>query len=351
MVPEIVLHAITASALSLTFSVLVAITGKTRWLLQRFAARTREVQSLHSDPVPRLGSIGIIVACGVLLWAIGSSDLSFWALLPLLSIGFIEDLGWGARPLWRLIAVASSAIIQIGVTGIWIDRTGFATADYVFSLLLMGPIATVFIITAVSHSFNLIDGLNGLASITAMSAAAALTYVGVASGQLGASTLPLVLCFSVLGFLPVNFPKAYVFLGDTGAYLVGFIIAWSGVSLVYGSAEVSPWAVLLAVFLPVIDTTASIVRRLWTGTPVGSPDREHMHHLAFDVTSRVFHGTKWTKWANPAATVLLLSLVIVPPALSAVYWQNSVHCISAILILSAVYALAYFGFSSMRQDR
>lgn len=347
MVPEIVLNSLAASALSLAFSVVIAITGKAQWILRQFAARTSEVQALHSDPVPRLGSIGIMIACGILIWFHDSSALSLWALLPLVSIGFIEDLGWGVRPIWRLIAVASSAVIQIGATSVWIDRIDFTSADYFLSSWLVGPIVTVFVITAVSHSFNLIDGLNGLASITAMSAAAALTYIGVSSGQFEASLLSLVLCFSVVGFLPVNFPKAYVFLGDTGAYLVGFIIAWSGVSLINGSTEVSPWAVLLAVFLPTTDTAASIMRRLWAGVPVGSPDREHLHHLAFDLTSWFFQGTSFIKWANPAATVLLLVLSVLPPALSAVLWQDSFLCICAIGALSVVYAVVYRSLGRM----
>jgi len=112
----------------------------------------------------------------------------------------------------------------------------------------VGVPLTLLITAGVANGFNLIDGVNGLSAFTGLCSALALAYI---AGQGGAWTLQmmaLLLAAAILGFLVLNYPFGLIFLGDAGAYTLGFVIAWFGISLLRAIPEVSAWAVLLTVF-------------------------------------------------------------------------------------------------------
>lgn len=336
------LHFVSVFLLSFGVCMMVAIIGKRSPSVRSlFESRKSQVQALHVNAIPRLGSFGIL--SGYFLAAIyfipGSQPLL--ALVPLVAVSFFEDFGLTVPPIGRLISVAGAATYQITVTLIWIDRIDFIALDAFFANFFLGSVATVVICTAVSHSFNLIDGINGLAAICAIAAASAMSWIAYMAGVGGVSILLQSLIFCVLGFLPVNFPKAHIFLGDTGAYFLGFILSWAGIMLLAAAPTVSPWAILLCVFWPVMDTIWSIVRRVLRRVPITRADREHMHHLAFRVASAVLKRTQYASLANPLATVGLTPFVVVPPLLAMFFWNNTRLCVSSIALLALSYVVAY----------
>ena len=149
---------------------------------------TSAVQASHLKPTARIGGVAIVVA---LITAAGlyQSEVSWdmftlllLSALPVFSVGLAEDLGYFASPRRRLLAAAISGAVFIALMGQWVPRTGIPGLD---SALQWSPFAiafSMFLAVGISHAFNLIDGLNGLAGSTALAAAIALATIAHQSG-------------------------------------------------------------------------------------------------------------------------------------------------------------------------
>ena len=150
-------------------------------------------------------------------------------------------------------------------------------------ILANGPILlifTIFIVGGAAHSINIIDGFNGLASGVAMILIAA---TGILAKQLGDETiflLSLSMGMAVLGFFLLNFPLGKIFLGDGGAYLLGFWISTTLIMLVNRHPEVSVWFPAALLGYPMFETLFSVFRRRYIDrTRHNEPDNRHIHHL------------------------------------------------------------------------
>lgn len=329
------------SILSLSVGALVAAISSKTSFISIFEARKAEVQAIHVVTTPRLGSIGLLVAYGIAVLLIVPEPRPLLALLPLVVVALAEDLGIRISPLGRLISVAVAASLQLVLFGFWIDRVDVAFVDRALGHWLIGGALTVFAVTAISHSFNLVDGLNGLAAICALAGSAGMALIAKSAGLDSDAFLAAIVFACIVGFLPLNFPRACLFLGDTGAYLLGFLLSCVGITLIAGSPAVSPWAVLLCVFWPIADTVWAIVRRILKGASISSPDREHMHHLAFEVVGVVFSGSRIQKFANPLATLFMVPFIVAPPALGVLCWDNSFSALLCLGVLGVSYLLTY----------
>lgn len=280
----------------------------------------QEVQSSHVVPTPRIG--GVAVATGLLatLWFMAPAAqtllvLMLCAAVPVFLSGLAEDIGIGASPRQRLAAAMASSLIMILISGYFIS-TGVAPGlDYLLSFALVGGLFTIFVTGAVCHAFNLVDGLNGLALFIAFFASCAMALISLQVGDLPVTYLAGAIAASVLGVLLLNFPFGKIFLGDAGAYTLGFLFAWTGVLLIVRNPELSKWSVLLVLFWPIMDTTAAVVRRLRKKVPVGAPDKMHFHHVIKRVIDVNLSTTKNNTIANPIATVAMLPFVLLPPLL------------------------------------
>lgn len=148
---------------------------------------------------------------------------------------------------------------------------------------------TVFWIVSIINTINLIDGLDGLAA--GVSIIAVLTLFGVAlqEGQLAAAVLAILLAGSTMGFLRYNFNPAQVFMGDTGAMFIGYIIAAVSITgALKSAAAVTVFVPFLALAVPIFDTTFAIIRRIFNDRPIGEADHGHIHHrlLAIGMNQR-----------------------------------------------------------------
>lgn len=138
---------------------------------------------------------------------------------------------------------------------------------------------TVLWLMGCMNALNLSDGLDGLASGTAIIAGSAFLLIALLSGQHAAALLAAAVCGAALGFLPHNFPKAKIILGDAGSLFFGFLL---GAIAIEGAYKTAAGLTLLIPFLilgvPIADTTWAMVRRAIAGTPLGVPDKQHIHH-------------------------------------------------------------------------
>lgn len=285
------------------------------------------VQSMHRLPTPRIGGIGLIlgISCAIFLADQATGELLMLIALsavPVFLAGFCEDVGIGASPKVRLLAAMAGSFGLIAVSGFVISDVGIPGVN---SLLLFLPVAaafTVFATAGVAHAFNLIDGLNGLSTGVGMVAAAALALMALQVDDIVVAQIATALLVSILGVFLVNYPLGKLFLGDAGAYTLGHVIGWLVVILLARNPGISPWALLLVVFWPVMDTFASIVRRWQKKMPVGMPDRMHFHHIVL----RMMRSTLFPRnrnWAsNSSATLAMVPLFMIPGALAVIFADN-----------------------------
>lgn len=252
---------------------------------------TTAIQKFHSHIVPRIGGIGILIGLLISLLvrsfeneSIGNFGLLLIASsLPAFLFGFLEDITKKVGVKVRLIASFSAAAIAGHLLGGWLTSVQVFGID---NLMLAYPALaigiTCFAVAGVANSFNIIDGYNGLSSMVAIIILGGLTYVAFQVGDTQIMIAALAMIGALLGFLVWNYPRGLIFLGDGGAYLVGFWIAELSVLLTARHPEVSKWFPLLLCIYPIFETLFTIYRRvILKRVHPGMPDALHLHQLIY----------------------------------------------------------------------
>lgn len=155
--------------------------------------------------------------------------------------------------------------------------------DFLYLEYLAAP-ATVFWIVGLTNTVNLIDGLDGLAAGVAVIASITIFLVALQQEVMVVALFTAALAGSALGFLRYNFNPARIFMGDTGSMFLGFILAGiSVIGAVKCAATIALIVPILALGVPIMDTTFAIIRRYRGGVPIFKPDKGHLHHRLLDL--------------------------------------------------------------------
>jgi UDP-N-acetylmuramyl pentapeptide phosphotransferase/UDP-N-acetylglucosamine-1-phosphate transferase len=310
-------------------------------------------QKFHARVVPRIGGIGILVGvvCGGLIAVEKGSD--DWQLLVALigcslvafGAGLIEDFTKRVTPKQRLLATIAAAALAVWLADAIISRTGIPGLDGLLLVTGMPLALTLLAVAGVANSVNIIDGFNGLASMCVAIMLAALAYVAFQVGDYAIMNCALIGLGAVLGFFVLNYPLGLIFLGDGGAYFLGFWVAELGILLVHRNPEVSPVFPLLLCAYPIFETLFTMYRRrVVRGRPVGLPDATHLHSLIYRRLMR------WAIGKRDAANLLrrnsmtspylwaLCSMSVVP----AVLWWDDGQSLSLWLLLFCVSYLVIY---------
>lgn len=275
-------------SMAVTFLVLRLFGGMVLWSNHR---SLNDPQALHQHAAPRLGSVGIAVALCMgsvqIAWASPSMAhtqmLVLGAALAASVIGLLEDLTGSVTVRTRLAWVAIAALLCTMIEGVRLQQTDLRWLDLLLAQSpAMSVLLTGFVITGLTNAFNIIDGLNGLASACAMIILGAIAYVAFLVGDYWVAAFATVACGAIGGFFIWNYPGGFIFLGDGGAYLCGFIVCVLGLLLLSRHPnDVSPLFPLLLCIYPVAETCFSVYRRGLKHKPVSRPDRGHLHSLLF----------------------------------------------------------------------
>jgi UDP-N-acetylmuramyl pentapeptide phosphotransferase/UDP-N-acetylglucosamine-1-phosphate transferase len=245
-------------------------------------------QKFHSRPVPRIGGVAIFAAvtvgaCAAMYWA-DSNSTGMWFLLvaslPTFVFGLAEDLTKRVSPRRRLFFTAASAALAVWLLDAVIRRTDIPGIDHLVSYEPAAVALTIFAVTGVANAVNIIDGFNGLASMCVLMMMLAIAYVGFQVGDSFIVMAAMIGVGAVLGFFIWNFPAGLIFLGDGGAYFLGFMVAELSVLLIVRHPQVSPLFPLLACAYPIFETIFTMYRRRFIrGVATGAPDGIHLHTL------------------------------------------------------------------------
>jgi len=323
------------------------------------------VQKFHARPVPRLGGLGIALALGcvsiALFFLLDSKALGFPYLLLLCSAapaflaGFIEDLTKRVSPRERLIATMISAAVAAYFLDARIVRIDVHFIDMALAMPLFSGLITVFAVAGVADAINIIDGFNGLASMVAMLMFVSLAYVSFQVSDPLIITVAFAMIGAILGFFIWNFPAGHIFLGDGGAYLIGFVLAECGILLVMRNPQVSAWYPVLMLIYPIFETLFSIYRRrVLKGVPAGYPDGVHLHTLIYQRLMRWAVGSKdeRSKLRRNSMTspyLWLLSLMAVLPA--TLFWNNRTVLLIFIGLFIVLYVWLYWRIVRFQSPR
>jgi UDP-GlcNAc:undecaprenyl-phosphate GlcNAc-1-phosphate transferase len=323
-------------------------------------------RKVHDHPIPRLGGFSIFVTFDLIL--VISSQIDFFF--------FPSEFLWGINFLWLI--VASSIMLGIGAVD---DLRRIPSSIKFFSQIIAGLIValacvkiqvitlpfgtinlgiwsipvTILWVVAITNAINLLDGLDGLAAGTSFIICLAMFGISLLNQNIGIALCSAILAGSILGFLKYNFHPASIFLGDSGAYFLGFTL--SVLPLMGGLKGTATFAILvpiLALGLPIIDTALSMIRRLLRslhimeideeknevkfffldGFSMFRADRDHIHHrlLQMGFTQR-------------KAVILLyaISLILGGLAFSSVYFKN----INYALFLTTIGLASYIGVKKL----
>jgi UDP-N-acetylmuramyl pentapeptide phosphotransferase/UDP-N-acetylglucosamine-1-phosphate transferase len=338
---------------SLGVTLLVVHATKTRgtFLLD---SDTSGPQKFHCRPVARVGGLGIFAGLlmalvPLLTMSTGAAISAAWLLacgLPAFAGGLLEDLTKSVRPLHRFAATAVSALLAAWLLGSVITRTDIPGLDWVVSGALGATLLTVFAVAGIANSINIIDGFNGLASMCVVIMLGALAYVAFQVGDLFVGTLALAGIGAVLGFFLWNYPAGLIFLGDGGAYFLGFFVAELSILLLIRNPSVSPLFPLLVCIYPVFETLFSIYRRrIIRSVPPSMPDGIHLHSLIYRRMMRWAVGdrsaralTRRNSMTSPFLWFLCM-LSVVPAVL---FWDSSAWNALFLCLFALVYLALYW---------
>ncbi|TAK87014.1 MAG: glycosyl transferase [Aquabacterium sp.] len=313
---------------------------------------TQGVQKLHKHPVPRIGgaalATGLLVA-GLGSWLSNASDGTALVLalcaVPTFLAGLIEDLTKRVSVRRRLIASFASPLLAVIFLDAQLTRLDTPLLD---SLMTFAPLAilfTVFAVGGMTNAINIIDGLNGLASGSVALMLAGLGCIAWLHNDMLVVQLCGVGVAAVVGFMLLNYPFGRIFLGDGGAYLLGFWLAECAVLLLMRNPEVSTWAALTACLYPFWETMFSMYRRtVIRRAASGRPDNMHFHHLLYRrvVTQRL--GARAPAWRRHALTSgLIWSGVLLCQFEAAAASTNSEFLMIGALSFAVAYMWLYLG--------
>lgn len=248
--------------------------------------RANDFHHTHKTPVPRFGGLALAAALVVtelflaLLIPEARSAMAgriviLFASLAMFALGFLDDLK-PVRARVKLLGQISIALV-VHFLGIGIVAFKVPFTEHIIDLQGWGVLVTVVWLVGMTNLINLIDGVDGLAGGISFMLMALLVYVGHKAGSF--ELIAAGMAGAILAFLYFNFPPAKIYLGDGGAYMLGFMIgALSLTSSNKGTVFGALVAPLFVLALPILDTSLAIVRRGLRGLPVFRPDQRHLHH-------------------------------------------------------------------------
>ena len=244
---------------------------------------------VHDHPIPRMGGLAIFL--GFLLSVVLFADITHQVrgiligAVLIVACGAIDDVV-NLRA-WIKLLVQVAAVVIAVAHGVVIE---FFSNPNIFSdneLLVLGWLSipvTVLWIVGITNSVNLIDGLDGLAVGVSTIASVTMFVVALLVSEGNVALLLAALMGACLGFMPYNLNPAKIFMGDTGALLLGYVLSTVSVVGMFKTYALVTFVVpILALFLPLFDTTCSFFRRILRGQSPMHPDRGHLHHRLIDM--------------------------------------------------------------------
>jgi UDP-GlcNAc:undecaprenyl-phosphate GlcNAc-1-phosphate transferase len=298
---------------------------------------------INRRPIPRLGGLGMFF--GFLVPALAFLDLSQEARGILLgaaiatTVGAIDD--FRGLPWWPKLGGQVVAAAVPTAFGLWIDHFTLPLVGVHSLPSWVGIPLTVLWILAIMNMVNFLDGLDGLAAGVCGIAAGTFSVIALSLGKPQPAIVAAIICGACIGFLRHNFYPARIFMGDSGAMLLGFVLAAVSVQgLLKTAATVALFFPLLVLAVPILDTSFVVLKRLKHRQPIYAADRSHFHHRFLNIgySQRRAALTIWAWVAILAAAALATRFI---PFRERGEWHTGPTIAAAAIGLVAVAASVY----------
>jgi UDP-N-acetylmuramyl pentapeptide phosphotransferase/UDP-N-acetylglucosamine-1-phosphate transferase/O-antigen ligase len=336
-----------AATFLITFMGCLALVVTTRWHGRLTLDTTVGLQKFHTAPTPRVGGLatvaGLVAGYGVapepqrhLL------GLLLVASVPALIAGVLEDLTKRVGVRERLLATIFSGFLAWYLSGYALIRTGVPGLDYLLSFPVLSILFTAVAVGGVANAVNIIDGFNGLAGgvLSIMFGALGAMAAGVSDHALAGTCWALAGCS--LGFTAVNWPLGKIFLGDGGAYQLGFALGWVAVMLVVRNPSIPAWAPLLVCAYPVLEVAFSVIRKSRrAGCSPGQPDRVHLHMLVHRRIVRPWLRSLSPRLRNGLTSPFAWFYTAALAGWALVFVKQSDYLVAGLLAAALAYAMVY----------
>jgi len=323
-----------------TFSSL-ALTPIIRRLCQRLSwlDQPGDGRRLHTVATPRLGGVAVflsmLLGLAPLLFIRNLFTDSFRStsprllvlLLPAaltLALGAFDDLR-GLKA-WQKFAGLIVASVVFYAMGGRIENVSVPFVGSVHIPMILGLLLTVFWIVSITNAFNLLDGIDGLATGAALFSSLVIMFISLTQSRPLLIAVSLVFSGALVGFLRYNFNPASIFLGDSGALFVGFMIAALSVEGTQKASTAVTVAIpLVALGLPIVDTAVTIARRFLGRRPLFQGDREHIHHMLLE-----------RGWSQRRTVLVLYGVCAAFALLTLLFASNSTNVTALVLFVVGV---------------
>jgi UDP-N-acetylmuramyl pentapeptide phosphotransferase/UDP-N-acetylglucosamine-1-phosphate transferase len=316
---------------------------------------TRGIQKVHDKTVTRTG--GIALVAGVL--AVGAYG-DFQAPSPLLGehgrigiltllvaaipaflSGSVEDLTKKVSPRARLCSILVSACLAAWLLGP-LPRLDIWGIDSALRLAPVSIFVTVLAVAGVTNSVNIIDGFHGVAGITVAIILSGMAYLAWHAGDAMVTYMAVAGIGATIGFLLLNYPTGRLFMGDGGAYFLGFWAAEIAVLTVARNPGINAWQILAMYAYPVIEVLFSIYRRkILYSALAGAPDRLHLHSLFYRRFARQKISGRYA-WTCNAGVACFIGMWIGTATLATVAIGDTIPAAFALVMLQVVLYVAVY---------
>ncbi|MBU5669867.1 undecaprenyl/decaprenyl-phosphate alpha-N-acetylglucosaminyl 1-phosphate transferase [Peptoniphilus sp. MSJ-1] len=243
----------------------------------------KDNRRVHKKPIPVGGGVAIYFVVTVLLLVFLDISKELVALIissSLIAISGLVDDKYGLSPKLKFgfQIIASIVLIVVGIR-IEFFTNPFDFQDAIFILNLLSIPVTIFWVCGITNTINLIDGLDGLASGVSMICAISMFFITYEMGHTDVSLVCALVAGACLGFLPFNFNPAKIFMGDTGALYLGFMLSYISIAgFLKQAAILMIFVPVLILGVPVFDTAFAMLRRKLSGRSMVEADKGHLHH-------------------------------------------------------------------------
>lgn len=266
-------------------------------LVKKFAIKVgvidipKDKRRVHKKPIPLLGGIAIylsfLITVIIKRGNLTNSEKGILIGATIIVIaGFLDDK-YDLKPIYKLLFQVLAAIVLVTFDLRIINITNpFSNSNPWLSTGILSIPLTLIWVVGITNAINLIDGLDGLAAGVALISSVTLFIIAVMSIDIRyeAAFLTAALSGAILGFLPYNFNPASIFMGDTGAQLLGFLLAAISIEgAIKSAATVAISVPILALGIPIYDTLFAMVRRKINGKSIMEADKGHLHHRLLEM--------------------------------------------------------------------
>lgn len=312
----------------------------------------KDNRRVHKKPIPRLGGLaiylGTIISMIIFLnpFDIANKELIYIIIgaTIIVAMGIIDDIKPLSAKLKLLIQILAAYVLVRGGIRVEFLSNPFDSIDGLFFLNKLSTPVTIFWIIGITNTVNLIDGLDGLAAGVGSIAAMTMLFVAVINGYTEVAIMSAILAGSAFGFLPHNFNPAKIFMGDTGSLFLGYMLSVIAINgLMKSVAAIGIVVPILALGIPIFDTTFAIFRRALNKRPIFEADKGHLHHRLLD------------RGLSQKQTVIVLYMISMLLGVSAILITNSDPykgaLILAVVSLTIILGAARLGLMDVKPSK